>query len=84
MKRPNHSLDPTATPHMLLDERLTGLGVAVGQRVRWPFSEHASMFGLFRRNKKQEPEIDLEAPLSPEADKYLAAATTEFNAKQDE
>jgi hypothetical protein len=41
------------------------------------------MFGLFRRNKKQEPEIDLDAPLSPEADKYLATATAEFNAKQD-
>ena len=27
--------------------------------------------------------IDFEAPLSPEADKYLAEATSEFNSKQD-
>lgn len=40
------------------------------------------MFGLFGRKKKTS-EIDLDAPLSPEADGYLAAATAEFNAKQD-
>jgi hypothetical protein len=40
------------------------------------------MLGLFRR-KQPQPEIDLDAPLSPEADKYLAAATAEFNPKQD-
>ncbi|MCD6051345.1 MAG: hypothetical protein K0Q55_2749 [Verrucomicrobia bacterium] len=34
------------------------------------------------RKKKAEPKIDLDAPLSPEADKYLAAATAEFNTKQ--
>ena len=34
------------------------------------------------RNIKTEPKIDLDAPLSPEADKFLGTATEEFNAKQ--
>lgn len=33
--------------------------------------------------KKSAPKIDLDAPLSPEADKFLADATAEFNAKQE-
>jgi len=33
--------------------------------------------------KKSGPKIDLDAPLSPEADKFLAEATAEFNAKQE-
>jgi hypothetical protein len=35
------------------------------------------------RNIKTEPKIDLDAPLSPEADKFLGTATEEFNVKQE-
>src|SRR2546423_1786159 len=38
---------------------------------------------MFKRKKKLEAEIDLDAPLSPEADKFLGAATGEFNKKQE-
>jgi hypothetical protein len=38
------------------------------------------MLGLF---KKTKPGIDLNAPLSPTADKYLGEATAEFNIKQE-
>jgi hypothetical protein len=41
------------------------------------------MFELFGRKKKQEAVIDLDAPLSPEADKFLGIAMAEFNAKQE-
>ena len=34
--------------------------------------------------KKKRLEIDFDAPLSPEADKFLAEATAEFNTKQKE
>lgn len=37
---------------------------------------------MFKRKKKSEAQIDVTSPLSPEADKYLGDATTEFNAKQ--
>ena len=37
------------------------------------------MFG----RKKRKPNIALDAPLSPEADKFLAEATAEFNTQQD-
>ena len=40
------------------------------------------MFGIFK-SKKKGPEFDFDAPLSPEADKYLASANAEFNTKQD-
>ena len=32
---------------------------------------------------RDEPKIDFDAPLSPEADKFLGEATAEFNAKQE-
>jgi hypothetical protein len=35
------------------------------------------------KKAKPEPNIDIDAPLSPEADKYLADATAEFNTKQE-
>ena len=38
---------------------------------------------MSKRKKKSGPKIDLDAPLSPEADKFLAEATAEFNAKQE-
>lgn len=39
---------------------------------------------MFNRKKKEsEVQPDLDAPLSPEADKFLAEATAEFNAKQE-
>ncbi len=38
---------------------------------------------MFTRKKKAEPKIDLDAPLSAEADKYLGTATAEFNTKQE-
>ena len=38
---------------------------------------------MFKSKKKSEPKIDFDAPLSPEADKFLAAATAEFNTKQE-
>ncbi len=38
---------------------------------------------MFKRKKKSEAKIDFDAPLSPEADKFLGTATEEFNKKQD-
>ena len=38
---------------------------------------------MFTRKKKPESKINISAPLSPEADKYLAQATAEFNTKQE-
>lgn len=35
-----------------------------------------------QKKEKSETKIDIQAPLSAEADKYLAEATEEFNAKQ--
>ena len=35
------------------------------------------------KGKKPQPKINFDAPLSPEADKFLAEATAEFNAKQE-
>ena len=39
------------------------------------------MFGWFK--KARVPRVDFDAPLSPEADKFLAGATSEWNAKQE-
>lgn len=39
------------------------------------------MFGWFKKSSR--PHIDFDAPLSPEADKFLANATAEFNHKQE-
>jgi len=38
---------------------------------------------MFKSKKKSEPKLDFDAPLSPEADKFLAEATAEFNTKQE-
>src|SRR5258707_8246312 len=38
---------------------------------------------MFNRKKKSDPKIDFDAPLSPEADKFLAEATAEFNTRQE-
>src|SRR5690349_8283775 len=35
------------------------------------------------RKQAPKPAINIDAPLSPEADKYLAEATAEFNTKQE-
>jgi hypothetical protein len=39
------------------------------------------MFGWFKKPRVQP--VDFDAPLSPEADKFLAEATAEFNVKQE-
>ena len=46
----------------------------------YPTRPPHTMFNIFKRKKKQEPED--EAPLSPEADALLAAACAEYDAKQ--
>lgn len=38
---------------------------------------------MFKSKKKSEPKVNFDAPLSPEADKFLAEATAEFNVKQE-
>jgi hypothetical protein len=37
---------------------------------------------MFWQKNKTEPKLDFNAPMSPEADKFLSEATAEFNAKQ--
>ena len=59
------------------------LSAGVAQLYVRPIRKKFYMFGLFRRKRTKDPEIDFDAPLSPEADKYLADASTEFNAKQE-
>jgi hypothetical protein len=38
---------------------------------------------MSNKETKSDPNTSIDAPLSPEADKFLADATTEFNAKQE-
>jgi len=62
-------------------QRIRPFGPATGSRGQ--VTCHHPQYLMATSKKRSGPKLNFDTPLSPEADKFLAEATAEFNAKQE-